>query len=676
MGTTSNSLGSSSATSAASPSTIATPLYFTGLSSFSSDFQSIIQRAVQIADIPVQNLQNQEATNSSQLNALNAIDPGVTAVGADVIALGALANSQALAASSSDSSTVSVVNTGATAPATYTISNITSLASAASETSLQGYSTTAPVTALAGDLVNLVVGSNTFQLNLSATGQNNVAGLAAAINNANAGVSATVLTAGSLNYLSISASSTGINPIQLNSVMPADLISATGTGTETSLITYPDSDSTAVSSSGQVQLVVGTNDYALNVSASTSNNLTGLAQAINSAGAGVTATVTDTAGAYSLSVVASSGSPTIQLNDLQTAITPKDLVSATGTGTETSLTTYATANASGVSGSGQVQLVVGSNDYALDVSASASNNLNGLVRAINSAGAGVTATVTGSAGAYSLSMVATSGSPTTIQLNDLLSSNDLVSSTNRGSNTSFTLTGVPNPIVESTNNITDVIPGVSFTLQNTMPSGSVTLSLASDPTQLGSALQTFVTDYNTLVTQVQAQEGQAAGPLQGDLIINQISSDMQQLVSYYSPSATSSVRSLSDLGITFNDTGQMSFSSSTFNSLSDTQISDAFKFLGSSSNGFAALASNFTQLTDPVSGLIQTQILGYEAENTQLAAETTTAQARATAIQQSATAQAEAADALTAELQSEQTSLDASIQSVNYVLYGSKSSSY
>jgi flagellar hook-associated protein 2 len=568
MGTTSNSLGSSTASSAASASTIATPLYFTGLSSFSSDFQSIIQRAVQIASLPVQNLQNQEATNSAQLNALNAMDPGVTAVGADVVALGALANSQALAASSSNSNIVSVVNTGATAPATYTISDIT-LATAASETSLQSYSTSASVSA--SGLVNLVVGSNTFQLNLTATGQNNVAGLAKAINNANAGVSATVLTVGSSNYLSISAGNTGNNPIQLNKVTPTDLISANGTGSETSLTTYADTTSAAVSATGQVQFVVGTKDYTLNVGAS------------------------------------------------------------------------------------------------------GSNNLNGLVRAINSSGAGIIATVTGSAGAYSLSLAASG--PASIQLNDLQNPIDLVSSSNPGTNSSFSLNGVPVPIVESTNNITDVIPGVSFTLQNMLPTGSVTLSLASDPTQLSSALQTFVTDYNTLVTQVQAQEGQAAGPLQGDLIINQITSDMQQLASYYSPSATSSVRSLSDLGITFNNTGQMSFSSSTFNSLSDTQISDAFKFLGSSSNGFAALASNFTQLTDPVSGLMQTQILGYQTENTQLANETSTAEARVTALQQSVTARAEAADALVAKLQSEQSALDASIQSVNYVLYGKSNSS-
>ncbi len=551
MGTT------SSTPSAAS---ITAPIYFTGLSSFSSDFQSIIQRAVQIADIPVQNLQNQQATNTAQENALTALEPSVSALGTDVANLGTLASTQGLSASSSDSSTVTAVNTGATSPATYTVSDILTLASAASETSLEGYSSSQSITS--SGLVNLVVGSNTYQLNLTASGDNNVSGLAQAINNAGAGVNATVLTAGSTDYLVVSASSTGATTLQLNSVTPTDLVSATGSGTETSLQTYPDETSTAVSANGQVQLVVGSADYTLDVSAN--------------------------------------------------------------------------------------------------------NNLNGLVAAINGVGAGVTAGITGSAGSYYLSLSASG--PTTIQLNDLQNPTDLLSDTNQGSNASFSLNGVP--IIESTNNITDVIPGVSFTLLNTLPAGSVTLSLATDPSQLSSALQTFVTDYNTLVSAVEAQQGQNAGPLQGDLIVNEISSDMQDLATYYDPTSTSSIRSLSDLGVTFNDTGQMSFSSSTFNALSDTQISDAFQFLGSANTGFAALASNFSQLTDPITGMIQAQISGYETTNTDLANQITTAQAQAAAIQASATSQAEAADALVAQLQQEQSDLDSSIQSVNYVLYG------
>jgi flagellar hook-associated protein 2 len=411
-----------------------------------------------------------------------------------------------------------------------------------------------------------------------------------------------------------------------------------------------------------VNLVLGSNTYQLNLTASGENNIAGLAQAINSANAGVNATVLTAGSTDYLSISASNtGATTLQLNN----VTPADLISSTGSGTETSLQTYTDATTATVSANGEVQLVVGSQDYALDVSGS-DNNLNGLAQAINGADAGVTATVTGSAGAYSLSLSASG--PTTIQLNDLQSPTNLISNTNQGSNSNFELNGIP--ITESTNNITDVVPGVSFTLLNTNPSGSVTLSLATDPTQLSSALQTFVTDYNTLVTQVEAQQGQNAGPLQGDLIINEITTDMQDLVTYFDPSSSSSIRSLSDLGVTFNDTGQMNFSTSTFNALSDNQISDAFQFLGSANSGFAALASNFTQLSDPVTGLMETQITGYQTENTDLGNEITTAQAQAAQIQASATSQAEAADALVAELQQQQSDLDASIQSVNYVLYG------
>ena len=559
MGTSSTS-PSSAASQAAS---IAAPIYFTGLSTFSSDFQSIIQRAAQIADIPVTNLQNQQATNTAEQNALTALEPTVSALGADVASLGSLASSQGLSASSSDSKTVSVVNTGATAPANYTVSGITSLAAAASETSLQGYAATDTVSA--SGLVNLVIGSNTYQLNLTGAGQNNISGLAQAINNAGAGVSATVLTSGATGYLSVSVNNTGATTLQLNSVTPVDLITSNGTGTESSSQTYADETSAPVSASGQLQLVVGTQTHTLDVSSD--------------------------------------------------------------------------------------------------------NNLNGLVQAINNADAGVTASIAGYAGSYYLSLNAPSG-PTTIRLNDEQSPVDLITSSNQGSNATFSLSGIPNPITESSNTITDVIPGVSFTLLNTLPSGSVTLSLATDPTQLSSALQTFVTDYNTLVTAVEAQQGQNAGPLQGDLIINEISSDMQALVTYWNPTGSSSIHSLSDLGVTFNYSGQMSFDTSTFNALSDTQISDAFKFLGSASTGFAALASNFTQLSDPVTGLIQTQIDGYQTENTDLGNQITTAQARAAQIQQTATAQAEAADALVAELEQQQSALDSSIQSVNYALYG------
>lgn len=560
---TGGSVTASSAASASNPSS--TPLYFTGLSTYSSDFQSIIQRAVQIADLPVQSLQNQEFTVNAQEQALSALEPAVSALGTDVANLGTLASTQGLAASSSDPSIVSVQNTGSTSPGTYTVSNIQSLASAASETSLSGYTSSQSINT--SGLLTLVSGSNTYQLNLSASGQNNVAGLAQAINNVDAGVTASVLTAGSSDYLVVSANNPGATTLQLNSVTPADLLTSTGSGTESTLQTYADAESTPVSQNGQVQLVVGSQSYALNVSGS-------------------------------------------------------------------------------------------------------ANTLDGLAQAINSENAGVTASVVGSVGTYALSITA-QGGPTTIQLNDLQNPTDLITDTNQGSNAQFQINGIATPIVEPTNTISDVIPGVTFTLLNTTSgSQSVTLSLAPSSSQLASALKNFVNDYNTLVNDVTAQQGQNAGALGGNLIINQISNAMQDLAMYYNPSANSTINSLSDLGVTFSETGQMSFSSNTFNALSETQISDAYKFLGSSSSGFAALASNFTQLSDPITGAIETQLSGYQSEITDLQDQIATGEAYVNQVQQTATQQMEAADALVAELQQQQTEVDASIQSVNYVLYG------
>jgi len=540
-----------------------TPLYFTGVSTYSADFQSIIQRQVAIAQLPVQKLQNEQTDNLSKKQALIALNPAIAGIGAAVAALGKLAANQGVSASSSDSTTVSVLNTGAPTPATYKISNITSLAAPASETS---------------------VGS------------------------------------------------------------------------------YLDSKKTTVSNCGHVDLVVGSNTYHLDITAN--NNLVGLQNAITNAGAGVNASILTTSGANYLSVTANnSGLTTLQLND-----TPLDLVTATGTGTETSGQTYADQTTAPVSINNHVDLVAGATTYHLDLTGN--NNLTGLINAINGAGApGVSASITGSAGSYSLSIT---GAPGTLQLNDLPSVVNLISNTNQGSNAVFTLNNTIN-ITRSTNTVNDVISGLSFTLlkQN---AGSVTLSLATDRTQLSTALQTLVTGYNAVVDQVDQQRGTAGGPLGGDMLISNISGDLQQLASYWNTKA-GSIHSLSDLGVAFDTTGHLSFNESTFDAIPDSQIPDAFKFLGSSKSGLGALANNFTQLSDPLNGLIRLQENGYDTTNQELTKQISTLNTRTSQLEASMTARLQAADALVAKLQSQQNIVNASVSSLNFVLYGKQTNS-
>jgi len=538
-------------------------LYFTGISQYSSDFQSILTRAQQIAQIPITALQNEVSSNQSKSQALDTLDPVVASLGSAVASLGSLAANGGLAASSSDSTIVSAVSTGNPAAGSYTISDVTSLASAASETSLTGYADATTAAVSKTGVVNLVVGSQTYQLNVSQN--NNLTGLVNAINNAGAGVTASIL--------------------------------ATGSG--------------------------ATPDYLV----VTANN---------------------------------SGATTLQLNDLQS---PTDQVTNTATGTETSLTTYANPASTPVSTSGYVNLVVGSTTYNLNLSSD--NNLNGLVQAINSAGANVTASVNNG----TLSISTNNGRATTIQVDDT-TPQDLISATNQGSNAKFLLNGIQENLASNTAN--GIISGVSFTLNglSTSTDPSATISVSSDASQLSTALQNLVSSYNSLQQQTAQQEGQSGGVLTSDPIIWQINSDMQQLATYWSPSSSSSIHSLSDLGIEFSDTGQMSFNQDTLNSLSQQQISDAYTFLGSSTSGLGALANNFTGITDPIDGVIALQQNDYTTEDDQINDQITNMTAQATLAQNVLTSQVQAADALVANLESEQTDVNAQVQSLNYVLYG------
>src|SRR5579862_51192 len=112
-----------------------TPLTFTGVSSYSDDFQTILSHAAQVAQIPVTALQNKDSDVIQQKTLLSSLQSVVGDLSSSLAALGTTASSQALAATSSDSTSVTVTNTGATSAGSYTIDSITSAASAASERS-------------------------------------------------------------------------------------------------------------------------------------------------------------------------------------------------------------------------------------------------------------------------------------------------------------------------------------------------------------------------------------------------------------------------------------------------------------------------------------------------------------------------------------------------------------
>ena len=193
------------------------PLTFTGVSTYSTDFQSILTRAVNIASLPLKQLQNSESDLLQRKTQLASFGDSVTSLASTFAALARSVSTSGIQASSSDSTLVTATASGALNPASYTINLITSLAATASETSTSGFADSAATHVSATGSLKLVVGSKNYNINLS-NSQNNLVGLRDAINFLGTGATASILTTGTganANYLSISANTNGHTTLQL-----------------------------------------------------------------------------------------------------------------------------------------------------------------------------------------------------------------------------------------------------------------------------------------------------------------------------------------------------------------------------------------------------------------------------------------------------------------------------
>lgn len=356
---------------------------------------------------------------------------------------------------------------------------------------------------------------------------------------------------------------------------------------------------------------------------------------------------------------------TFQISNVQYLATAASVTTTNG---------YADATTTPVSSTGTMQLVVNGQAVSpnIDLTGSGQNNLNGLAAAINALNAGVTASVidtgTGST-PYYLSISANSTGQNNIQLFDDPNGADtqIALSGSSGSNASFNVNG--QPVTSTSNTISNVIPGITFTLTGTTTgTQSVTLTAATDPSQISNLLQTFVSQYNSLEQLLQAQIGPNAGMLLGNSMIDGVNMALEGLLNYRGTGT--GVENLADLGIEVSQTGVMSFNSSTFNALTSSQIQSAFTFLGSSTTGFGALAGTLTAYSDPTSGEIAGQENEWKTDTTNINNQISTLTAQANQMQKTLDAALQSADEQIAQMQSQQQALSASIQSLNFTSYG------
>jgi flagellar hook-associated protein 2 len=246
----------------------------------------------------------------------------------------------------------------------------------------------------------------------------------------------------------------------------------------------------------------------------------------------------------------------------------------------------------------------------------AHNTLTGVRDAINAANVGVSATIINDGTGYRLSITSKdTGAANSLKItasNDADGNNadnsglsqlsyDPAGTLGNGKNLSQTVAaqdallsvdGITN-ISKSSNTITDVVQGVTLNLLSPSATGvSATLSVANDSSSAQTAVQGFVSAYNTLTQTLSSLTAydpttQQGGILQGDTSVNTIQTQLRSLLTSNITGLTGNYKLLSDIGVSFQLDGTLAVDS--------TKLQTA---LNNSPNAIAGLFATVGGATD------------------------------------------------------------------------------
>ena len=263
---------------------------------------------------------------------------------------------------------------------------------------------------------------------------------------------------------------------------------------------------------------------------------------------------------------------------------------------------------------------------ATTITTDGTETLSGVASQINSDDLGVTASVITDATGSRLALVAnSSGSASNFTITSTDPAGFGFSQAATGANASLTVDGIS--ISSASNTVTGVIPGVTLSLLSADPGVDVSLGVTPDTSQIQTALQQFVTDYNTVVSDLSAQytfssTSGSEGVLASDSSVRDLQSDVLSALDYtYTPaSGSTTVPNLSSLGISVDNNGQLSLDTSTLDSALQNNFSDVQSFFqGTSFNGFAnSLDQQLTSFISPSDGAFTVDLQGMNSQITDL----------------------------------------------------------
>jgi flagellar hook-associated protein 2 len=345
-------------------------------------------------------------------------------------------------------------------------------------------------------------------------------------------------------------------------------------------------------------------------------------------------------------------------------------------------TTTSLASGSTTFGTGTFYIKVG-NNTAVPITVTSSNDtLNGLANTINNtSGLGVTASVYTDANGAHLSLVSqNSGLANSITINPDTNTTGLSFQQGAaGQDALLTVDGIS--IDSSSNTISSVISGVTLNLTGA-DKDDVTLTVAPDVSSMTTAVNDFVSDYNTLINAINNQfaynpSTDASAPLLQDddglqMVQEQLYADANYAMTKpvdSSGNINDGIVNLQSLGITMNDNGTLTVDSSTLtNALTSNPTAVQNFFQGSASSGVSwgqNFNNNLYSLTDPVSGVLNVELNGITQNQSSLNSQISDMEANLAVQQQNLVAEYSSMNTVLEELPETLSSINSQLSGLN-----------
>ncbi len=186
-----------------------------------------------------------------------------------------------------------------------------------------------------------------------------------------------------------------------------------------------------------------------------------------------------------------------------------------------------------------------------------------------------------------------------------------------GKNANFTMDGVP--ASSATNTVTGIISGVTLQLAGFSASKEVKLTVAADTNAIKGAINSFVSTYNSLVTNINNQftvdkTSGAVGVLAGDSTLRDVQAQLLGMTSFALPEGSqSAVTCLASLGIRMANDGTLTVTASDMDNALTAHFDDVQSFL-QGTDGFARIFSDKLQdITDSTDGSIAIDLVGLKS---------------------------------------------------------------